>query len=267
MLAFLGAVFASLLVPLILNGTSWVPVLDPQSLDVINMPLGFGVNNQVRTLTFGVLLTIVVAAENCTSSRLFYTLKLYVGSCVFAAFWGVFQFWCNLTGHEYPAYVFNTSTSETAGGYRQTLMGLDLHRVSSVAFEPSILAEELLIALVVLLVCRGIQRPLISKRSDVLAVTLIAAGLLVTTSTTAYAGLLIVCLFTGIVLFKAGWPSKPYFISVGAIVAALALAAALVPILGQLASVVLLNKLQGGSGAGRLQSVVIAAHDFLASPA
>lgn len=270
LLAFLLAVFASVCVPLVLNGTAWVPDLDPGYLDVVAVPLQFGAYNLTRTayVLFGVMLTIFAAAENVSSSRIFHTLRLYVGSCIFAAVWGLFQFWCNVTGHNYPAYVFNNSTSLSAYGYEQTLasVGLKLARVSSVALEPSVLGEELLIALIVLLVCRGLRSPLLSRKWDFVAIASIGAGLLVTTSTTAYVGILIVLLAAGVALFRAGKPWSPYFISAGAAVAAGALATALIPVLGQLASIVLVDKLGGGSGAGRLKSIVIAAHAFLRYP-
>jgi hypothetical protein len=270
LLAFLGAVVASLSVPLLLNGTAWVPVLDAGYLVVIPSPIRFGTYSLTRTtyVAVGVMLAVLIAAENCSPTRLYYTLKLYVGSCIFAAVWGLFQFWCNLTGHKYPAFLFNNSASLSALNYGETLAqsGLNLHRVASVAFEPSVLAEELLLALVVLFVCRGLRRPLLSRRWDFAAVVLMGAAVLVTTSTTAYVGMLIVLLIAGVALFRAGEPSKFYFVSVGAAVAAGVIVVVAVPLVGKLASVVLVNKLQTGSGAGRLESVVIAAHDFLRYP-
>ena len=68
LLAFLGAVVASLSVPLFLNGTAWVPEQFLLSNETI--PLRFGMYNVTQTayLAFGVLLAIFAAAENCQSS-------------------------------------------------------------------------------------------------------------------------------------------------------------------------------------------------------
>ena len=139
LLAFLGAAVASLSVPLLLNGTAWVP--EQFLLSNQTVPLRFGMYNLTQTayLAFGVLLAIFAAAENCGSKRLFYTLKLYVGSCAFAAAWGLFELWCDVSGHAYPAFIFNTNAGESAQGYMEVLDLAEgtLTRISSVALEPS----------------------------------------------------------------------------------------------------------------------------------
>lgn len=267
LLAFLGAVVASLCVPLLLNGTSWVP--DPLSSEII--PLRFGLYNVTQTayLAFGVLLAVFAAAENWSSARLFSTLKLYVGSCAFAAAWGLFELWCDITGHTYPAYIFNTNAGESALGYLEVfkLAEGNLGRISSVALEPSVLAQELLLAFVILLICLGLHWPLLGKRWDYAALALIVATLVASTSSTAYIGILAALVVAAVALFQAGKPWKLYFVLAGVAVAMGVLVVAMMPFVEQVAAVVVLNKFdEVGSGLERLHSIGLAAQDFLRYP-
>lgn len=268
LIAFLGAVIASLCVPLLVNGTAWLP--DPDPLGSQNVPMQFGLYNVTQTayLAFGILLAILAAAENCKAPKLLYTLRLYVGSCVFVAGWGLLEFWCNVTGHVYPAYIFNTSANASALGYKETLaMGFGtLNRISSAALEPSVLAEELLVALVVLLISIRTGRTILSRRWDYAAVAVIGVTLVGCTSTTAYAGILIAFMLAALTLAVAQRPAKLYFVLAGIASGVAVLVATLVPFIAQLASMVLIDKLQTGSGLGRLYSVSLAAQDFLRYP-
>ncbi len=268
LLAFLGAVIASLSVPLLLNGTAWVPESFLLSSEII--PLRFGMYNLTQTayLAFGVLLAILTAAENSHSSRLFYTLKLYVGSCAFAAAWGLFQLWCDLSGHAYPSSIFNTNAGGSALGYMEvvTLAEGSLTRISSVALEPSVLAQELLLAFVVLLVCIGLGRPLLGRKWDYAVAALIAATLLASTSSTAYSGLVAAIVVAAIALSRAGKPWKRYMILGGTAVAVGALVTIMVPLAGQIVDLMLLSKFEAGSGLERIYSTGLAAQDFMRYP-
>jgi hypothetical protein len=268
LLAFLGAVVASLSVPLLLNGSAWVP--DPLLVSNETIPLRFGMYNLTQTayLAFGVLLAVFVAAENCRSARLFYTLKLYVGSCAFAAVWGLFELWCGLTGHAYPDYIFNTNAGESAQGFMEVLDLAEgaLARISSVALEPSVLAQELLLAFVVLLVSLGLRRPLLGKKLDYAVLVLIGSTLLASTSSTAYTGILAAMIVAAVTLSRAGKPSKPYLLLAGTAVTAGALVTAVVPLAAQVFDMMVLSKFEGGSGLERLRSIEFAMQDFIRFP-
>jgi hypothetical protein len=268
LLAFLGAVVASLSVPLLLNGTAWVP--EQFLLSNQTIPLQFGMYNLTQTayVAFGVLLAIFAAAENCRSSRLFYTLKLYVGSCAFAAVWGLFELWCDLSGHAYPASIFNTNAGESALGYTEVLNLAEgtLTRISSVALEPSVLAQELLLAFVVLLVCLGLRRPLLGKKWDYAVLTLIAITLLASTSSTAYSGILAAIVVAAVALSRSGKPWKPYLLLAGIVVGVGALVTTAVPLAAQIVDLMLLSKFESGSGLERLYSTGLAAQDFMSYP-
>lgn len=268
LLAFLGAAVASLSVPLLLNGTAWVP--EQFLLSNQTVPLRFGMYNLTQTayLAFGVLLAIFAAAENCGSKRLFYTLKLYVGSCAFAAAWGLFELWCDVSGHAYPAFIFNTNAGESAQGYMEVLNLAEgtLTRISSVALEPSVLAQELLLAFVVLIVGLGLGRPLLGKRWDYAVLTLIATTLLASTSSTAYSGIIAAVTLAGVALARAGKPWKLYLILAGIVVGAGALVTTAVPLAAQIVDMMLLSKFEAGSGLERLYSTGLAAQDFIRYP-
>jgi hypothetical protein len=270
LLAFACAVIISLSVPLILNGTSWVPNMDNQTAIIRPASIGFGMYNLTQTayLIFGILLAIAAAAENSSPGRLLRTLRLYVGSCIFVAAWGVFQLWCNLTGRDYPFFIFNNSNDVSALGYKQTvaLRIANIGRISSVTLEPSVLASELLIALMILLVCRSFSKPLLSPKWDKTALALIAATLILSTSTTAYAGMLVALMVGAVTQLAAGKSSKLYFSLAGAAVAAGTLVIVLLPVATQIASTVIFNKLGETSGVARLQSIVVGLHDFLRYP-
>lgn len=268
LLAFGVAVIASLCVPLVLNGTAWVP--NPVVANSGMIPLRFGPYNLTQTgyLFFGVLLAIFIAAECHHSSRIYYTMKLYIASCTFAAVWGLFEFWCGLTGYAYPAYLFNTSADASALGYKQALaLNFDkLGRVSSVALEPSVLAEELLIALVVLLVSSRLRRHILPKKWGLISITLILCVLFVSTSSTAYVGILIAFFLAAVVLSSLGKPSKIYFLAGAGILLAAVIAVSTIPLVRQAAELMIFNKLDVGSGFERFHSVILAAQDFMRFP-
>jgi hypothetical protein len=270
LLAFWAAVVASMCVPLVLNGTSWVPDMDNWTASIVSAPIRFGMYNitQATYLSFGIVLAILTAAENCSPARLLHTVRLYVGSCMFVAAWGLFQLWCNLTGHEYPFFIFNNGTDLNALGYKETValrIG-SITRISSAALEPSVLASELLIALVALLACRGFRKPLFSPKWDGIALALVTISLVLSTSTTAYAGILVGLVVAAFILLRAGKPSKLYFVLAGAGIAAGALVIEVVPVATQIASTVIFNKLGEASGVARFQSIVVGARDFLRYP-
>lgn len=265
---FFAAVLVSLCVPLVLNGTSFLP--DPNPISNQTVPLRFSLYNVTQTayLGLGVLLTVFVASETCNKSELFRTLKLYVASCSFVAAWGIFQLWCNVSGHDYPAWLFNTSADASALGYLEMLpVGTgSWSRVSSVALEPSVLAEELLLAFVILLVSLSLGHTVLSKKWDSASMALIGCALVVCTSSTAYVGVLVALFIAGIALSRADMsPRICYGLGIAGMGIAIVMITA-IPMVRQLASVSLFDKFDTGSGIGRVYAVDLAARDFLRFP-
>lgn len=273
LLIFLASLFASLTVPLILNGTGWVHswITYPGYLGPSTIPLALTSHNltQSAILVFGVLFTILVAAENCSSVNVLYTLKLYVGSCFFVASWGLFQFWCQLRGKPYPAGIFNTSENVVALGYKQVYGAgnVIVGRISSATLEPGVLAMEVLAALLVIVVCLEVRHAILPRGWNWLAIVVIGVVLLLSTSSTAYFGLLAVPLLTGLVLARAGserWKHQ-LFAAMGCLTFG-ALMVIYFPLVNQILKAAIFLKYLSGSGATRIESVWIAAREFLRFP-
>ena len=274
LLGFLGAVALSQLVPLILNGTSMARSFEvfQGNFFVATVPLRFSLYNvtQFAYLAFGIMFTIFVSAENSHPARLFYTVQLYVRSCVFVAAWGLLQFACTITGSDYPAYIFNTGKNESAIGYLETISaaGFTWSRISSVAQEPSVLAYMLVGSLALLLVCFAFGARILPHGWNWFATVLLVSVLLVSTSSTAYFGLFAGLILVALVLRRAAKPHWKYCaaVPIAAVIGGVLLVQR-VPLVETLTNYLLLNKYAGmNSGATRLASVEIAAQSFLRYP-
>jgi hypothetical protein len=79
-------------------------------------------------------------------------------------------------------------------------------------------------------------------------------------------GILAALVVAAMALSRAGKPWKPYFAMAGIAPGVGILVAAAVPLIGQIASMMLLNKFAEGSGLERLYSTGLAAHDFMKYP-
>lgn len=274
LLAFLGAFALSFCVPLIVTGTAWSIsfVAVGGTYFVASVPLRFSwyYVTQFAYILFAVALTLLIAAENWHPEKLLYTMKVYVYACLSVAGWGLFEFWCIITDHIYPAYIFNTGKNISATGYLQTISaaGYTWRRVASVAAEPSSLAHGLVAALIVLLVCMAFRQPILRRGWNWIAIALVTAALTVSASTTAYVGMFAASILVSITLLHARKRQWKYY--AGAAIAAGAAGGFLVnrvPLLNTLASFLLLHKFSGmNSGATRLDTVKTAAQAFLHYP-
>jgi O-antigen ligase len=186
---FVGVVVLSLVMPIWINGH--LVIESSELADSGSAPLQFSVKHITQTfyLVYGVLLAMLVAVKNVDVDQLRRSLRIFLISAVFVSLWGFFQFVCPMLNLEYPAYIFNTSASESAAGYTQQFRDLGLQRISSVATEPSMFAQCMLVAAVIALFAIISERPLISKTCDRFAVGVIVGALLLSTSATAYVGL------------------------------------------------------------------------------
>lgn len=99
---------------------------------------------QTAYLVFGVCLTLVLSVEFSNLERLEAGLFALRVSAVFISLWGLFQAACYYTGIEYPAFLFNNSTSHFADMYDQRAAE-GVVRIASVATEPSFMAMSLMI--------------------------------------------------------------------------------------------------------------------------
>lgn len=186
---FVFVVLLSLVMPLWINGHFVIE--SPELADSGSVPLRFTARHVTQTiyLIYGILFTILVALRNSDSKELVRSIRIFMVSAIFVSFWGFLQFACGMLDIEYPAFIFNTSKTESALGYTQELRDIGLKRISSVATEPSMFAQCLLIAAVLALFTVVNPRPLFSRNWDRLALAIIVGALLISTSTTAYLGL------------------------------------------------------------------------------
>jgi O-antigen ligase len=259
---FLLVVLASLSVPLILNGTITVRYFRLNSTEGTPLHLSGEHFTQFAYLALGILVTIFVAAKNCEPEDFLRSVKIYVASATFVAAWGAFQFWCNMSGVEYPSFLFNTSLTESAQLYNERVQELDLSRISSVAIEPSIFAQACLVAAIFLMVSIGLGRPIFSKKWDWMGLLLIVTVLILSTSTTAYFGLMLALVLMIFTLYRAGSLSKVYLVigcvmAVGTTMGALA-----IPFVRDFVAIQIAGKDETGSGLERLYSIYLAAQYF-----
>jgi len=258
--------FISLLVPLILNGTAWVPYFRIYSNRTIPLRLDSQRITQTGYFAFGIIFTIFVAVENCNPKRLLQSVRAYIASAIFVSLWGFVQLGCVLTGHAYPAFLFNNSMGTSAQLFTEQLSALNLHRISSVATEPSKLAFSMLLAFILLVVAIGLRKPILSRKWDMAALLLVTSALLISTSTTAYLGLAIASCLAVAVLARAGAIRWRYVVMAGGMAAAGVAIVLSVPLVRSLVELVILNKAQGYSAQERVHSVALGARAFSQYP-
>jgi hypothetical protein len=117
-------------------------------------------------------------------------------SGVFVAAWGFFQLACGFVNVTYPAALFNNSASPGAGGFATALPDIAFKRMSSVALEPSILSQVLLTVIPLTIPAVLGCGYLVSRRFDRGCFLLLTAALIATTSSSAYAGALVLIVAT-----------------------------------------------------------------------
>lgn len=194
--AFLTAVGLSLIVPIWSAGSVQIesPILTDRS--VVPLEFSFKHITQTSYLAFGVVFALMIGVRCSNIQEFMSTIRVFMGSALFVAVWGIGQFMCALVGVTYPAYIFNTSATPSALGFSETVDVLGFQRISSVSTEPSIFAVCMLVALVIGLFATVSRRALLSPLWDRIAVSIIGLSLVMSTSTTAYLGLgLVIALF------------------------------------------------------------------------
>src|ERR1017187_5359065 len=198
---FIATTAASLIMPIWLGGHVLIP--SPYLNHPGSQPLHLSGHNitGVLYMIYGYLFAYVVAVLKRDSQMLRLSLKSFMGGAVFAALWAIVELVCKVSGIPYPAVIFNTGTAGSTMGYKQFLAD-NVFRLSSVAAEPGIFAQTLLVALSLYLPFIFGKRTLFGKVLDRWMYALLFAVLCLTTSSTAYIGLLFLT-FTMFVLFAA----------------------------------------------------------------
>jgi hypothetical protein len=212
---------------------------------------------QTAYLMFGLSLTAVLSFEFVRDGRLEDAVTALRASATFISLWGIFQVACYYTGIEYPAFLFNNSTSHFADMFDQRAGSFI--RIASVAIEPSFLATTLMIfgAFGATLVT---IHDTFRTRPWVLPTALTLGVVLASTSTTGYVGLATLLLLLGM--------RQPGKVALLGLLCAVALAAvlALVPEVRDIAYAFTLGKTSSGSYMDRTATVWKAFDLFLQKP-
>ncbi|MGH9585631.1 MAG: O-antigen ligase family protein [Acidobacteriaceae bacterium] len=202
--SFVAACALSLLMPLWINGR--LQIMSPLLTDFSTTPLVFSSKNITGLLyiLIGFAFTVLIANKNTRPEEFRRSSALYLASCAFAAIWGLFQFALNLFDLPYPAMVFNNSITPSAGGYKETMGALGLSRLSSVAVEPSLLVQTLLIGLVFTLPAVLGTGYVFGRYKDRIIAFLLVVVCLASTSSTGYLGLVLLFGIACWALYRSG---------------------------------------------------------------
>jgi O-antigen ligase len=263
---FMFAALLSLIMPLWINGG--LTIYCPDLLCNETPPLTFGLRHITQSLylAYGLIITIFIAVRNSNPEEFRKSVRVFLISAIFASSWGFLQWYCNDAGISYPAFIFNTSATESAMGYMQELGDLGVTRISSVSTEPSMLAQFILLALVFAIFAVFGQRTVISKFWDRVALIFTVLILLLTTSSTAYIGLAILLPVALLGLWYLGrLGAKPLGI-IGFALLVLYVTYARSQLIQELADRMIFSKAEDYSGIGRLNSVLLALGYFRAYP-
>lgn len=263
MSAFFAVVAISIAMPILTDGDLYIhgTILLKET-----GPLHFSSRNITTPMyvLFGLLFAAFVSKRNTSQQLLQETLRVYVVSALFVSVWGILQFACNLIGMEYPYFIFNNSANEVAQGFREIIEGTA--RVTSVATEPSTMAQFLVPVLPVVVFAFLLKQPVLSKSLDVMTMAAIIFILLVSTSGTAYLGLILCVIATMIVFtYLRRAVFKVWFVCSAAILVVVA-SYITIPFVNEALDLYLINKLASGSGMERLLTIKYAWSYFLQYP-
>jgi hypothetical protein len=254
---FMFAVILSLVMPIYINGRLTVDCPDIACTDSGPLKFSFTHITQVMYLAYGVMLTVFIAVRNSDIRQFRKSVRILLTSAIFVSFWGFLQWFCYRAGVSYPAFIFNNNTSISAQGYLEELRDLGLARISSVSTEPSILAQYSIIALVFAIFAIVGERAVISRFWDRVALVVTALLLLMTTSTTAYAGLAILLPVSLLGMWYLGRLGVGSIVTIGTVLLALYVAYTHSDIVQAIADQMILSKSEEYSGVGRINSLLL----------
>lgn len=262
MIAFLAVATVSLVMPVLINGR--LNIASPFLGDNTQTPLALSGHNvtQLLYLIFGGIIAICVAHTNLQRENREETERIILYAGLFIACWGIFQFLCNVSGLPYPGFLLNNSGSASGRGFMEAL-DTGIHRVSSAAVEPSVLAQALLTLLPITLPAWRKRGFVFSRRRDRLLALLFIIVLVLSTSATAYVGLVILALTYVLYSVRTGGISKTRAMFVFALTGIFAAAFAAVvfvsvPLVSEVVNSVLLGKASSGSGIERAMTISLA---------
>lgn len=213
---------------------------------------------------FGYLFVYITVILNQTILMYRKTLKAFMAGSAFAALWGLFEFFCKSTGIGFPGQLLNTSTNPVSHGYLQRSEAV--FRLSSVAVEPSVLAQTLLIPL-----CLGLpfalgKFTLFGKRADRLLLCSVFAVLCLSTSSLAYVGIALILVMILVMFAMKGILRLKHLILPAAIIALAWLLNNFVPIVHRVLFISVFSKSDSYSAIERFRTIQNSYVMFLGHP-
>jgi len=263
---FVAICAISLLMPLWINGH--LQVMSPYLLDFTTTPLVFTSKNITGFLyiLIGFCFALFVANKNADPHNFRRSSYLFLLSCVFVAAWGLFQLSLNVLHLPYPAMIFNNSATPSAAGYTETLAMSEITRLTSVAVEPSMLVQTLLLGLTFTLPALLGNGYILGLQKDRIAATMLIFTCLAATSSTGYIGLTLLLLLVCWIMYKSGRLRAR--IVIGLVCGAIAVIGAYftVSVFHTIATNTLLNKGTSFSALERAKTIYYAFQYFLDYP-
>jgi hypothetical protein len=269
LILFVGVVALSTIMPIIIDGK--ILVQSTQLFDYSVAPLEFTHRNITTPLyiLFGVIVSTLIATRNSRNEELLLTLRVYGLSGLFVSIWGWLQFICYHFDIPYPYIVFNNTTNITAHGFTQIVTGLETvqtTRISSVAAEPSVFAQYLLTVVPIFLYSAIQKQPLWSRRFDRFVLFMILSVLLLSTSSSAYIGLVFLGLATFLVLSLYGKLNWKIIAALAVLLSCGFLVFFGFPVVREFVQFFVLSKLEEGSGLERILTILYAWEYFREYP-
>ena len=257
-LIFAGVVSISIIMPLIIDGQ--ILIQSPSLIETGSSPLYFTATNFTRALyvVFGSFIAIFVAIKNSHAPQLALTLKIYVLSGFFVSLWGWLQLIFYVLNIPYPDFIFNNSLNTVAQGFTQTiyeLASLETTRISSVAVEPSIFTQYLFSVIPIVLYAVLKKQPITSRYMDQFILMTMIGILILSTSSSAYVGMLVLGAEVLGVLLLMGRLSWKHVLSFMLILITPLILYFSVPFVREFMDVFLFSKMAAGSGLERLLTI------------
>ncbi len=269
LLGFILVAAISLWMPVYINGS--LMIMSPALMKISETPLYLTSHNvtQLLYLIFGGCITLAVAHGNLNETTRRHTERVLLVSAVVLAAWGLMQFFCNVTGLIYPAFLLNNSKAISGQGYMETLQGMG--RISSATTEPSVFAEAMLSMLPLTLPAWLGRKPILGPVIDRGCTILLVTVLLLSTSSTGYLGMGVLGVTWIAILLKsrtmkAGKSLGRILIIGVALIGVLAVIIAAVPAAQDIARRAVFEKGASGSALERAMTVVLALGYFMQYP-
>ncbi len=260
---------ASLVMPLYIQGR--LLIVSPDLLDFSTTPLVFHAKNVTSLLyvVFGTLIALSIGRMNLDEKTAISTEKIWLAAGMVTCTLGTLEFLAHILHFPSPTLLFRNSASPGALGYLGHLEG-NITRVSSVAVEPSILSQYLFTVIPLTMPALLGKGHVFSRRTDRIGLALLLVILFLTTSSVAYATLIVspilalpIILRLGIKIGKVFSYTMLAYFAIGFSVVSLYLAS---PAIRELLTAALFAKSESYSALERLKSISLGWEYFKAYP-